>query len=101
MTKFAALSIADLRTAEANRGRMVRGAKFVVCVEVDDGSWCELDADDQGHAGVLARNWVSAQNARGASCWRVLRMYAGELGAQAFYTVYENVTFDDEGEQQQ
>lgn len=89
MTKFAALSIDALRTAEANRGRMVRGANFVVCVECDDGSWCELDADDQGHAGVLARNWVETQDARGASCWRVLRMYNGELGNQPFYAVFD------------
>jgi hypothetical protein len=89
MTKFSAQSIEAFRTAEANRGRMVRGASFVVCVEVDDGSWCELDADDQGHAATLARNWVDEQNARGASCWRVLRMYGGELGSRPFLTVYE------------
>ena len=88
MTKFAAQSIRDLRTAEADAGRLAREAKFVVSVEVDDGSWCELDADDVTHAERLAMNWVDVMNARGASCWEVIAN--GGVKRKPFFTYYEN-----------
>lgn len=94
MTKFAATSIADLCTPAATAGRLARKAKFVVMVECDDGSWCELDADDQGHAGTLARNFVDKQNARGASCRRV-DTRTGELHPKSFYHYYAIAEFND------
>lgn len=89
MSKFAAQSIRSFFTAEAVAGRVARKARFVVLVEADDASWFELDADDQGHAGVLARNVVDTQSARGASCWRVFA--GGEIGPHAFYSCFEQV----------
>ena len=88
MAKFSASSIADLLIPAANAGRLARKAKFVVCVEARDGSWCELDADYQGLAGVLARNTVDVLGARGASCWRVDR--DGSTIGRAFYTHFES-----------
>jgi hypothetical protein len=92
MTKFSALSIARFFEADAVAGRVARKAKFVVLVEADDGSWCELDADDQGHAGVLARNWVDTLGARGASCWRVFP--GGTLDGRPFFTHYETANWE-------
>jgi hypothetical protein len=91
MTKFAALSILDLRTPEANRGRRARRAKFVVAVEADDGSWFELDADDRDHARTLARNVVDVQSARGASCWVAVPVgdETAEHGARSFFNYYD------------
>lgn len=87
MTKFAALTIDTIKNGSAYiEGRKARGAKFVVAVEADDGSWFELDATDQGHAGVLARNAVEAMSARGASCWRVMD---GRYLGRSFYACYE------------
>lgn len=88
MSKFAAQSIVPFFSAEANAGRVARKAQFVVLVEVDDGSWCELDADDQAHAGVLARNWVDQGNARGASCWRVFA--GGDISGKPFMTYWHS-----------
>lgn len=89
MTKFAAQTIKTLMDDTAHiAGRKARGAKFVVAVEADDGSWFELDADDQGHAGVLARNAVDAMSARGASCWRVMD---GRYLGRAFYSCFEAI----------
>ena len=87
MTKFKAQSINDLRTNDATLGRFARGSKFVVDVEVNDGSWCELDADDKAHAERLARNWVDVLNARGASCWEVDEF--GRCKRKPFFTYYE------------
>lgn len=84
MSKFAAQSITAFFTDAANAGRVARKAKFVVCVEADDGSWFELDADDQAHAGVLARNVVDKMDARGASCWRVFA--GGDISGKPFFT---------------
>lgn len=88
MTKFAAQSIRDLRTTEATVGRLARQAKFVVDVECDDGSWCELDADSVTHAERLAINWVDTLNARGASCWEVLA--DGKVKRKPFFTYFED-----------
>lgn len=88
MPKFQAASAHDLRTKERNVGRVTRKAKFIVTVEADDGSWFELDAVDQGHAGAMARNQVDKMKSRGASCWRVER--SGKLSRLAFYTYYWN-----------
>ncbi len=92
MTKFSALSIARFFEADAVAGRVARKAKFVVLVEASDGSWCEMDADDQGHAGVLARNIVDVIGARGASCWRVLP--GGELLGRPFLTHFETANWE-------
>lgn len=93
MTKFAAQSIQDLRTGAATMGRFARKAKFVVDVECDDGSWCELDADDKAHAKRLARNWVDVMGARGASCWEVVGN--GNVARRSFFNYYENVGMED------
>jgi len=71
MPKFSASTVNDLLTAERNAGRVARKAEYVVFVECDDGSWCELDADSEQHARDLCRNWVDKLNARGCSTWRV------------------------------
>ena len=92
MPKFIARSILDLMTPEREAGRVARGAHFIVAVEVDDGSWVELDADDKPHAAVIADNWVAKLNARGASCWAVFPGCGG-LADQPFYTRY--ATFKD------
>lgn len=92
MSKFAAQSIAAFSTAAAVAGRAARKAKFVVLVEASDGSWCEMDADDQGHAGVLARNIVDVVGARGASCWRALPN--GELLGRPFLTHFETANWE-------
>jgi hypothetical protein len=90
MPKFAAQSINDLRTPEANRGRHARRPFFVVAVEADDGSWFELDAESMDHARTLAKNQVDLMNARGASCWRVVKSGAqiAEMGARPFFTYF-------------
>lgn len=93
MPKFTALSFDDLQTAERKRGRLLRGARFVVEVEADDGSWCELDGEDSAHAIRLANNWVDVMGARGASCWCV-NAETGALGRKSFHTVFEDVGFD-------
>lgn len=84
MTKFAALSATDLRTYDCCNGRLARKAQFVVTCEADDGSWFELDADDQAHAKVLANNQVDNMNCRSASCWRV-NQKDGYFYPRAFY----------------
>jgi hypothetical protein len=86
MTKFRSLSINDFFTAEAAEGRKARDAAFVVAVEVDDGSWCELDAEDGTHAERLAETWVDLMNARGASCRAVKP--DGTLVKKPFFTHY-------------
>ncbi len=93
MTKFSAQSITVFFTQPAIEGRLARKAKYVVCVEVDDGSWCELDADDADHAYRLAVNWVDVMDARGASCWCVSK--TGELGGRPFKTYYSQPKWED------
>lgn len=87
MPKFLAATILDLMTAERGAGRIARKAKIVVCVEADDGSWCELDADSEAHARVLAQNWVQTLGARGCSCWHV-RQQSGRLAPSSFYSYF-------------
>lgn len=91
-TKFAAHSLGQLMMASGRAaGRVARKAKIVVAVEVDDGSWCELDADSEAHAEVLARNWVDVLGARGCSCWHVIE--DGSYAARNFFTYYEQPKF--------
>lgn len=87
MTKFSAQSALDLRTPEATAGRFARGARFIVQVEADDGSWFELDAETGSHAEVLAKTQVDKMKARGASCWCV-SAESGALARQPFFTYY-------------
>jgi hypothetical protein len=87
MSKFVAQSLADLRTPERSAGRILRNVDYIVAVEVDDGSWCELDAETEEHARVLARNWVDKLGARGCSCWHVRRQ-DGKLVKQSFFNYY-------------
>lgn len=87
MTKFVAQNIHYYRSAEATTGRAARGARFIVNVECDDGSWCELDAEDKAHAERLAINWVDVMSARGASCWEANA--DGEVKRKPFFTYYE------------
>lgn len=86
MSKFEAKTIRDLMTKERSAGRVSRGVGYVVCVECDDGSWCELDATSVPHAKTLADNWVDKMNARGASVRRVLP--AGTLARDTLYTKF-------------
>lgn len=85
--KFAARSMADLLTPERDAGRLARKVEYVVAVEVDDGSWCELDATDYAHGQVLARNWVDKLNARGCSVWRV-RLMDGKIVPKSLFNYY-------------
>lgn len=88
MAKFAAQRLGDLLTVAANRGRKAREVCYVVHVEADDGSWCELDASGTQHARTLADNWVAKMNARGASC-RMVNQTTGKCFPNPFYTVYD------------
>lgn len=90
MPKFSATSFQDLQTETRVAGRRARGAYFVVEVEADDGSWCELDADNSEHAKALADNWVEKLGARGCSCWCV-NAETGALARTALYTRFEEV----------
>lgn len=63
------------------------GIRFFVAVESERGDWFALHADDQGHAGALARNWVDVVGARGASCWRLL---PDGPAPDAFFRYYED-----------
>ncbi len=85
-TKFSAQSAQALRTPEANKGRVARKVTHVVFCEADDGSWFELDAEDHGHAIVMAHNQVDLMNCRGASCWVVKP--DGSLHDRAFYMYF-------------
>lgn len=87
MPKFSALTIHDLRTPERSAARILRNVEYVVAVEVDDGSWCELDAESEEHSRTLARNWVDRLGARGCSCWHVRRQ-DGKLVKDAFFAYY-------------
>lgn len=93
MAKFSARSIEDLNVPAALVGRLARGAYFVVEIEADDGSWCEMDAEDSDHAKRLADNMVDVMGARGASCWCV-NAETGALARTSFYTKFEEVCFD-------
>lgn len=86
MTKFAAQKLGDFLTVAMRAPRQLRGCSFVVHVETDDGSWCELDADSMDHARTLAHNWVDKMGARGASCRNVLS--TGKLHLRPFYTYF-------------
>lgn len=86
-TKFVAQRLTDLFSPERDKGRLARKAKLIVACEVDDGSWCELDATDLAHAKALAHNWVDKMNARGCSVWHVEADGSAERGP-AVYRYY-------------
>ena len=88
MPKFYAASIRDLMTAERNAGRVARKCPYIVAVEADDGSWCELDATSLNHGFTLATNWVDKMNARGASVWEVKP--SGKLGRLPLLLILKN-----------
>lgn len=88
MTKFTAQKLGDLLTKERQEGRKVRAPLYVVFVEADDGSWCELDATSRNHAILLADNWVEKLDARGCSCRQV--MVSGRVRLTPFYTRYDD-----------
>lgn len=104
MSKFAAQSIKDLMTVDANRGRVVRTEWYklhtqtpfiaAVCIEADDGSWCELDAESEDHAKALAKNMVDHLNARGASCWKFDAN--GKLARKSFHVYFADCLADDQ-----
>ena len=83
-TKFSAQSCRVLH--DAKEARVARKATHVVLLEADDGSWFELDAEDHGHAIVLAHNQVDLMDCRGASCWEVKPN--GSLDVLPFYTYF-------------
>lgn len=93
MTKFTAQSASEFRTVKANHGRFARECGYVVLVEADDGSWCELDADHRQHARTLADNWVEKMNARGCSCWMV-NQKNGKLMNKSFYMKFADNWID-------
>jgi hypothetical protein len=69
---FSSLSAAfSEATPAACKALIAQGIKFVVAVENQRGEWFLLHAEDQNHAGTLARNWVDTLGARGASAWRL------------------------------
>lgn len=80
-------------TPLACQSLLSQGVKFAVAVENAKGEWFLLHAEDQHHAGTLARNWVDNMGARGASCRRV---FADGIAAKPFLTVYEQCGFEDE-----
>lgn len=80
-------------TPLACQALLSQGIKFVVAVENAKGEWFLLHADDQGHAGALARNWVENMGARGASCRRI---FADGIAPKPFLTVYEQCGFEDD-----
>jgi|JI10StandDraft_1071094.scaffolds.fasta_scaffold3624632_2 hypothetical protein len=80
-------------TPLACRALLSQGVKFVVAVENAKGEWFLLHADDQGHAGTLARDWVENMGARGASCRRI---FADGIAPKPFLTVYEQCGFEDD-----
>lgn len=80
-------------TPLACQALLAQGVKFVVAVENQRGEWFLLHADDQGHAGALARNWVEAMGARGASCRRI---FADGVAPKPFFTIYEDCGFEGE-----
>jgi hypothetical protein len=99
--KFKAQKLGDLLTAESRIGRAKRAATYaaqglpfmaVVHIEADDGTWCELDAESEQHAKVMANTWVSHMNARGASCRMLRGALTGILRLRPFYTVYAPLT---------
>jgi hypothetical protein len=88
MPKFSASSAADFRTEAANAGRVARVPVFVVIVEADDGSWCELDAESITHAERLAMNWVDTLGARGACVWG-FDAVTGKLNCRCEFDYFE------------
>lgn len=99
MTKFAAQKLGDLLNGMATAARSIRAETYaqtgtpfvaVVMVEVDDGSWVELDAESEDHARTLADCWVKTMGARGASCRRLRGLHAaGYVELRPFYTRYD------------
>jgi len=85
MPKFSAETVADLLTRERDEARVQRKTEYVVFVEVDDGSWCELDAESLAHAKTLAHNWVDNLGARGCSVRRVRRQDGRTLKQEYYY----------------
>lgn len=85
MQKFPATTVHDLLTPERQAARVLRNVEWVVFVEVDDGSWCELDAESLAHAKTLAHNWVDTLGARGCSVRRVRRQDGRALKCEYYY----------------
>jgi len=97
MTKFNAQKLGDLLTTDATIARASRASQYaaqglpflaVVMIEVDDGSWCELDAESYQHAKIIADCWVRSMGARGASCRKLRGPLSGRIELQSFYTVF-------------
>jgi hypothetical protein len=86
---MAHLSLSSLQAEIAAQAAAAYGAgvRFYVICEGAGGEWFALHADDQGHAGALARHWVDILGCRGASCWR---LYSWGSGAQPFFTYLED-----------
>ena len=68
------------------------GIRFFVAVESQAGEWFALHADDQGHAGILARAWVDDMGARGASCWR---LYPDGPALAPFAVLFEQPNWEE------
>jgi hypothetical protein len=106
MTKFTAQSLTAFWSDEANAGRRARVIAYaalntpfthVVTAEADDGSWCEFDAEDFGHAKRLADNAVDRLGARGCSVWLINPKTGEYLRGPSLYHVYDDgITFDNE-----
>ncbi|MEY4942614.1 MAG: hypothetical protein RL254_795 [Planctomycetota bacterium] len=80
-------------TPLACQSLLAEGIKFVVAVENAKGEWFLLHADDQGHAGNLAKIWVETMGARGASCRRI---FSVGVAPKPFFTIYEDCGFEGE-----
>lgn len=104
MPKFQTNSLAAIRDGEGRvAGRQARMAEYaahrynpaslsklayIVAVEADDGSWCELDAESLDHAKRLAVHWIDVLKGRGASVWEV--MPNGRLAGKNSFTYFQD-----------
>lgn len=91
---MAHLSLSSLQAEiAAQAGAAYRaGVRFYVVCEGADGRWFALHADDQGHAGALARHWVDVLGCRGADCYR-LQPWGGN---QPFFQYFEAVEWPED-----
>ena len=87
---MAHLSLSSLQAEIAAQAAAAHaaGIRFFVICENQAGEWFALHADNQGHAGALARHWVDTIGCRGASCWR---LYEWGAAPAPFFTYLEDV----------
>jgi hypothetical protein len=87
MAFFSTKTALDADIAAEAGAAHAAGIRFFVVCENARGEWFALHADDQGHAGALARHWVDTLGCRGASCWR---LFPWGAGPEAFFLYLED-----------